>query len=195
MISVIGAHLTNFNVTCIRPLSFWYIFHKRARLTEASSASERTRPLPGVRDQVHGPLFSLSWSIQQNLPIFSKMSNIEAILEATDLLTSLSIINAQELLPYQRRLEGALQILQRSVEAGRALQSQFPEPSCTPSTSFSSPSLSESISGDENQNVSRKRAHLSTHDTETDGHLERKKRHQSGVLGLSIIMNDEKISK
>jgi hypothetical protein len=129
------------------------------------------------------------------------MSNIEAILEATDLLTSLSVINAQELLPYQRRLEGALQILQRSVEAARALQSQLPEPGCTPSTSFSSPSLSESISGDENQDVSRKRAHVSrtdkqtTHDTETDSHPERKKRHQSGVLGLSLILNDEKKSK
>ncbi|KAI3096024.1 hypothetical protein CBS147333_9660 [Penicillium roqueforti] len=128
------------------------------------------------------------------------MSNIEEILEATDLLTSLSVINAQELLPYQRRLEGALQILQRSVEAARALQSQLLEPDCTPFTSSSSPPLPESISGGENQDVSRKRAHLSrtdqqtTHNTEPDSHSNRKKRRQSGVLGLSLILNDEKKS-
>lgn len=74
------------------------------------------------------------------------MSSIEVILKATDILTTLSVTDIRALLPYQRRLEDALQALHRNVEAVRAIQ---PEPERSDSTamiSSSAPSVSDPAS-------------------------------------------------
>ncbi|KAJ5115526.1 hypothetical protein NUU61_001285 [Penicillium alfredii] len=70
------------------------------------------------------------------------MSEIEAIVQATHVLSGLSVINIQDLLPYQNKLENTLRILERSLEAIQRRSSQLSgsvKPSLRPYSPTSSP--------------------------------------------------------
>lgn len=135
------------------------------------------------------------------------MSHIEVILKATDVLTTLSTIDIHELLPFQSRLEDALQVLQRSVEAARAIQRESLQPGSASLISSSTPLpsaprsprlLAEPDTGSGDSECGSPIISCSdgptSHDT-ADALPKRNGNGQSGPVKLLVYLEDEKRSK
>ena len=135
------------------------------------------------------------------------MSHIEVILKATDVLTTLSAIDIQELLPYQSKFEDALQVLQRSVEAARVIQRESLQPGSASLISSSTPRpsaprsprlLAEPDTGSGDSECGSPIVSCSDRPTPhvtADALPKRNGNGQSGALKLLLYLEDEKRSK
>lgn len=108
------------------PLSKNVPTRQGCQIPAASSAVEVLTPRLTVHP-AHQPSPFPSFPLKPRLVFTSyivKMSEIEAIVQATHVLSRVSAVNIQDLVPYQTKLEDTLCILQRSLEAIRHQSSQ-----------------------------------------------------------------------